>query len=228
MSVETRSLSGKDFEGGSHHFSDLSREIVRICVEVDLTKQLVPQVEVRGRTYPVEYKGIHMVCFHCGWYGHTKDHCFLKKVLEGRKQTEEMDLNNVLAENIDGGGGGVETTMADPKQVIVNGKDVFFGERKSTQSTGATRFDILHDLGDQEESKMGSASDTDHVVGSAKGPVDPMIGRSINGKMVVMDKQQWRPASSKQSIMVNRPKLPSSLSNQGARPIDRAIRRRKP
>ncbi|KAF7808311.1 uncharacterized protein G2W53_035054 [Senna tora] len=72
---------------------------------------------------------------------------------------------------------------------------------------GATRFDILHDLGDQEERNMGSGSDTDRVGDSDKGPADPMISRSNDGKMVVMDKQQWRHAVPKQPTLVNRPKV---------------------
>ncbi|KAF7825168.1 Retrovirus-related Pol polyprotein LINE-1 [Senna tora] len=69
-------------------------KFARICVEINLKRQLVPQVEVRGRSYAVEYEGLHMVCFHCGRYGHTKDICLLRKEAEGKEKQQQVDLNN--------------------------------------------------------------------------------------------------------------------------------------
>ncbi|KAK7290848.1 hypothetical protein RIF29_05581 [Crotalaria pallida] len=28
-----------------------------------------------GKEYKVEYEGLHLICFHCGRFGHRKDHC---------------------------------------------------------------------------------------------------------------------------------------------------------
>lgn len=42
----------------------------RICIEMDLSKLVVPQVAVRGETINLEYEGLHTICFHCGVYGH--------------------------------------------------------------------------------------------------------------------------------------------------------------
>lgn len=50
-------------------------QFARICVEVDLAKPLVPQVEVRGELINLEYKGLHSVCFNCGVYGHRASAC---------------------------------------------------------------------------------------------------------------------------------------------------------
>lgn len=44
-----------------------------MCVEVDLTKKLVPAIKVRGLTLKVEYEGLHLVCFSCGRYGHRQE-----------------------------------------------------------------------------------------------------------------------------------------------------------
>ncbi|KAI9113401.1 hypothetical protein K1719_015328 [Acacia pycnantha] len=45
---------------------------VRICVEIDLKKPLVPTYLVFGEERPIIYEGLHHVCFSCGKYGHQK------------------------------------------------------------------------------------------------------------------------------------------------------------
>ncbi|KAF7839640.1 hypothetical protein G2W53_008122 [Senna tora] len=41
-------------------------KFARICVEINLKRSLVLRVKIRGRTFEVEYEGLHLVCFHCG------------------------------------------------------------------------------------------------------------------------------------------------------------------
>lgn len=50
-------------------------KFARICVEVDLSKKLVPKVMVRGELLNVEYEGLHAICFSCGMYGHKVANC---------------------------------------------------------------------------------------------------------------------------------------------------------
>lgn len=47
----------------------------RICVEMDLSKPLVPHIEVQGHRLPLEYEGLHQICFDCGRYGHKVGQC---------------------------------------------------------------------------------------------------------------------------------------------------------
>ena len=47
----------------------------RICVEIDLTRKLVPRISVLGSTLNIEYEGLHLICFQCGKYGHRSDQC---------------------------------------------------------------------------------------------------------------------------------------------------------
>lgn len=42
----------------------------RICVEVDLSKPLIPTVMIWGQIITVEYEGLTRICFKCGHYGH--------------------------------------------------------------------------------------------------------------------------------------------------------------
>ncbi|KAJ1416228.1 Zinc finger, CCHC-type [Sesbania bispinosa] len=49
--------------------------------------------ESDGRVYPVEYEGLHLVCFKCGRYGHKKEACPLlfKENEEKDKEVPQMD-----------------------------------------------------------------------------------------------------------------------------------------
>ncbi|KAF7833066.1 uncharacterized protein G2W53_015399 [Senna tora] len=111
-------------------------KFARICVEINLKKQLVPWVEVTGRSYAVEYEGLHMVCFHCGRYGHTKDGCLLNKKAEG-KEKQQVDLNSVpneMEQEIGGGDGlapvpeqGVAREEGVDRNEAIKGKVGIFG-----------------------------------------------------------------------------------------------------
>lgn len=50
-------------------------QFARVCVEVDLSKPLIPQVEVLGEVINLEYEGLHSVCFSCGIFGHHAADC---------------------------------------------------------------------------------------------------------------------------------------------------------
>lgn len=47
----------------------------RVCVELNLNGPLPPNVLVWGRKQPIEYEGLHHICFSCGRYGHKKEYC---------------------------------------------------------------------------------------------------------------------------------------------------------
>ncbi|XP_028785856.1 uncharacterized protein LOC114741765 [Neltuma alba] len=46
-----------------------------ICVELDLQKKLKSAINIFGTRRIIEYKGLHLICFHCGKYGHHRDVC---------------------------------------------------------------------------------------------------------------------------------------------------------
>ncbi|CAL8115939.1 unnamed protein product [Prunus armeniaca] len=64
-------------------------KFARICVELDLSKPLVPFIEVEGRSYDVVYEGIKLVCFECGYYGHGRDNCPV--ILKAKAQAAETE-----------------------------------------------------------------------------------------------------------------------------------------
>ncbi|XP_028771246.1 uncharacterized protein LOC114728496 [Neltuma alba] len=45
----------------------------RICVEIDLTKPLVPQYAIKGITKQIEYESMGFMCMGCGRFGHVKE-----------------------------------------------------------------------------------------------------------------------------------------------------------
>lgn len=59
-----------------HTTMEVSRgRYARVCVEIDLRKQLVPKISLLGQPQPIEYEGLHMICFQCGKYGHKAEFC---------------------------------------------------------------------------------------------------------------------------------------------------------
>ncbi|KAK4279903.1 hypothetical protein QN277_011605 [Acacia crassicarpa] len=62
-------------------------KFVRICVELNLQKKLVPKVIVAGSIFNVEYEGLTLICFECGRFGHKREKC--------PHQSSDSDLQNV-------------------------------------------------------------------------------------------------------------------------------------
>lgn len=50
-------------------------KFARICVEVDIPKPLLTKFMLRIKVRKIEYKGIHLICFKCGVYGHHQENC---------------------------------------------------------------------------------------------------------------------------------------------------------
>ncbi|KAJ1380290.1 Zinc finger, CCHC-type [Sesbania bispinosa] len=50
-------------------------KFARLSIEVDLKQPLISSFELLGRSYTVEYEGLHLICFNCGMFGHRKDEC---------------------------------------------------------------------------------------------------------------------------------------------------------
>ncbi|KAF7822242.1 ribonuclease H [Senna tora] len=129
--IELEVQPGNVFPEGSRFISfrdKLAGKFARICVEINLKKQLVPQVEVRGRSYAVEYEGLHLICFHCGRYGHSKDLCLLKKEAAGKDQSQQVDLNTVPSD----GGHGVDDVGEQQEDGMGSGMNEGFIQGWST------------------------------------------------------------------------------------------------
>ena len=84
----------------------------RICVEVDLRKQLTPKVTVREHVLPVQYERLHMICFGCGKFRHRKEACL------------GLDHDQMEANNFEQSKTMVVQEVTLLKQLVVDGKVV--------------------------------------------------------------------------------------------------------
>nr|KYP50550.1 hypothetical protein KK1_027605 [Cajanus cajan] len=58
----------------------------RICVEIDLQKKLVSQIDVLGHILNLKYEGLHSICFKCGKYGHKQSQFSQEVIVEVEDQ----------------------------------------------------------------------------------------------------------------------------------------------
>lgn len=68
--IKVRNLLGNMMNIDENIFVNNKRKFARICVELDLRKELVPSFLVFGRKFKLDYERHHLVCFHRGKYGH--------------------------------------------------------------------------------------------------------------------------------------------------------------
>lgn len=79
--VTPGNVLGEDFERDGRYIgrtvkvdmttTDVTRGcFARVCIELDLSKSLIPTVMIIGRVIHVEYEGLPKICFSCGLYGY--------------------------------------------------------------------------------------------------------------------------------------------------------------
>lgn len=64
----------------------------RMCVEVDITKPLLSKFKLKRRIRTIEYKGIHLIYFKCGIYGHRDDKCKNNGEDDGGLESENQSV----------------------------------------------------------------------------------------------------------------------------------------
>ncbi|KAJ1391162.1 Zinc finger, CCHC-type [Sesbania bispinosa] len=90
IDANTLRESGK-FNGD---FTTERAKFAHIYIEVDLNNILVSKFLLEGRVYPIEYEGLHLVCFKCGRYGHKKEACPLLFKASEEKDKEAPQMNS--------------------------------------------------------------------------------------------------------------------------------------
>ncbi|KAJ1376547.1 Zinc finger, CCHC-type [Sesbania bispinosa] len=128
-------------------------EFARICVEVDLRNVLISKFNLNGRIYKVEYEGLHLICFHCGRYGHRKEGCPLAQPVGGEEVCHENPGDPQMEK---------ETMPEKEKQVAVPAKNP--GAKEDPEIFGSwmiaqrkSRKNILHQrrTGDNSAIQVG-------------------------------------------------------------------------
>ncbi|KAJ1382865.1 hypothetical protein SESBI_43849 [Sesbania bispinosa] len=125
----------------------------RICIDVDLSYQLIPYFNALGHTFKVEYEGLHMICFECGKYGHKMDFYPDKiKSLEVKNPDSVSPINKAqeVGGNVqDSNCGGQEINKSPRRITKVNSKNQeggvgkLQGDQVHNSSHSGTRFEIL-------------------------------------------------------------------------------------
>ncbi|KAI9117216.1 hypothetical protein K1719_011382 [Acacia pycnantha] len=63
---------GKAIRLDVHTAQRSRRKFARMCIELDLTKPLIPSFSVEGNKLHAVYESLNSLCINCGWYGTTK------------------------------------------------------------------------------------------------------------------------------------------------------------
>ncbi|XP_019199070.1 PREDICTED: uncharacterized protein LOC109192823 [Ipomoea nil] len=74
-------------------------KFARICLEIDISKPLESKFVLNFEEWPIEYEGIHSICFSCGRYGHRTEQCSPEiqaenEPGEGNALPEKRQINN--------------------------------------------------------------------------------------------------------------------------------------
>lgn len=68
-------LVGKTVKANPIIFEAYRGRYARVCVEIDLSKPLLPSVTVLEEPQLVKYEGFHLICFRCSRYEHRGEEC---------------------------------------------------------------------------------------------------------------------------------------------------------
>lgn len=85
---------GKPLRVDMTTLSAVRGRFARVCVEVDLSKPLLAKFRLKKRIRKIVYEGMHVICFDCGRYCHSKEVCRYKEVVEGEQPV--VDASTVV------------------------------------------------------------------------------------------------------------------------------------
>ncbi|KAI9075687.1 hypothetical protein K1719_042303 [Acacia pycnantha] len=137
------------------HTAQRSRgKFARMCVELDLTKPLVPAFNVDGQILSVVYESVGLLCTKCGWYGHNKNGCDNFH----RKKYEDMVVEEKGEQIKDGiereGETEIWKTVQRPRR-----------QRSNVMPIVGSRFSVLHSVvgEDEERPKVANMKENDRA-----------------------------------------------------------------
>ncbi|XP_019170455.1 PREDICTED: uncharacterized protein LOC109166026 [Ipomoea nil] len=66
---------GRPIKADMKTMAETRGRFARLLVEFDIMKPLLAKFKVRNSVRIIESEGAHLICFHCGVYGHWKEAC---------------------------------------------------------------------------------------------------------------------------------------------------------
>ncbi|KAF7812130.1 F-box/LRR-repeat protein 3-like [Senna tora] len=168
--------------------------LCRICGLIGKTIKVDPTTSLSIR---VEYEGLHMICFHCGRYRHTKNGCDEKKDSKQMEGQYPMDLNCALVAEEQGNG---EAAVLEEHGGDEIGRPEIFGTWMTVTRTSRRK---NQNIGEDSEHVTSQGNNEVVLAGWTKDPSEPLVSKSIDGKQAIMDKADWRPTKQFNNPMFN-------------------------
>lgn len=109
-----------------HTSNHLRGHFARICVLVNLSKQLISSFHLDGEDYYVDYEGLHLLC-SCGVYGHRSEICLEKHTPTSNGEKSER-INITMEKEIGAPNQNMIVNNQDQWKVVQNQDDR--GKRK--------------------------------------------------------------------------------------------------
>lgn len=66
MAAACREQDWSSNQGGLNNPCMARGKFARVCVEIDTSKPLRSGYTLRAKHLPMQYEGLHTLCFHCG------------------------------------------------------------------------------------------------------------------------------------------------------------------
>ncbi|XP_026433557.1 uncharacterized protein LOC113330992 isoform X1 [Papaver somniferum] len=135
------------------------RRFVRICIEVDLLKPLLPAVRIGKLIQPIEYEGVSSICFHCGRANHRIDNCPQKQPATSDVAAVQADKPTTNAANL------LPTEFGAWMLVDLKSRRNPTNPARKNPPTSGSRFHVLRDSGNCEnvENRPGIKNSSQHV-----------------------------------------------------------------
>ncbi|KAI9079593.1 hypothetical protein K1719_038420 [Acacia pycnantha] len=126
-------------------------KFARMCVELDLTKPLIPSYFVENQKLNIVYESLSMLCTMCGWYGHNKEGCEQFHKAHG---AEGMDVEVQGEKDREGDG---QEVMKEQWQTVQRVRRPRRFDMHNQEHHTGSRFAVLsEDVGEEVNDREGS------------------------------------------------------------------------
>ncbi|KAI9125997.1 hypothetical protein K1719_003415 [Acacia pycnantha] len=100
--AKLRNAIGKAIRLDVHTTQRARGKFSRMCVELDLTKLLIPEFNVEGQVLSMVYESLGLLCTKCGWFGHNKEGCleFHRKKDVASMDVEEKEKDSTMGNSV--------------------------------------------------------------------------------------------------------------------------------
>ncbi|XP_057418210.1 uncharacterized protein LOC130712391 [Lotus japonicus] len=103
------------------HTTQMNRgRYARVCMEIDLSQPVAKRIWFRNQWIRVEYEGIHIICDHCGCYGHLSRNC----ITQNQSATSQQGVHAGKAasqKGVHAGKAAVSAGHANPSSKVTQG-----------------------------------------------------------------------------------------------------------